>query len=367
MNRRRFHEYGLKVGRMKTGPLNSIADVPGVSAGHVTLLSEGDDQPVVRTGVTAILPHQGNLFREKAAAASYVINGFGKTAGLIQVDELGTLEGPVMLTNTFGVSAAAEGALRYMMEQDDGIGGEAGSINIVTGECNDSYLNDMRGLHVRPEHAVEAIRLAKEAWEQRRPVGEGAVGAGTGMVCFGWKGGIGTSSRAVAAAGREYHIGVLVLTNFGSGVDLSILGEPIGQLLARNEADDRKEDGSVIIVVATDLPLDSRQLKRVAKRAAFGLGRTGSIAHHGSGDIVIAFSNGMLTPHDPEQDLLAVQVVREDGPLISECFRAAADATEEAVYSSLFAGTDMSGRSGREVHAFPVDRVIGRFEARSAF
>jgi D-aminopeptidase len=357
MSNPRFRDYGLKVGEMKTGPGNSIADVPGVSAGHVTLISE-NAKACVMTGVTAILPHQGNLFRHKASAASYVINGFGKTTGLVQLEELGTLEGPLMLTNTFGVPAASEGALRYMMGQDEGIGADAGSINIVTGECNDSYLNDMRGLHVRAEHAMEAIRIAKQACMDQTPIPEGAVGAGTGMVCFGWKGGIGTSSRVVEAAGKAYHVGLLVLTNFGNKRDLTMNGIAVGKLLEQTAAEPRKEDGSVIIIIATDLPLDSRQLKRLAKRASLGLVRTGSIAHHGSGDIVIAFSNGMLLPHDPAEDMLTVQVLREDGPLLSQCFRAVAEATEEAIYNSLCAGIGISGRNGRTVESFPMAQAL---------
>ena len=355
MSKKRMRDYGLSVGQLPTGRLNSITDVPGVSVGHVTLNTDSAGSSV-RTGVTAIIPHQGDWFRRKAVAASYVINGFGKTTGLVQVDELGTLESPVMLTNTVSVPAVTEGTLRYMMSQDAEIGDQAGSLNVVTGECNDRHLNDLRGLHVRPEHAEEAIRLARQAVGQ--PAAEGAVGAGTGMVCYGWKGGIGTSSRQIIADGNPYHIGVLVLTNFGHSEDLTLIGQPIGERLLHNAKERKNDDGSIIIVVATDLPVDARQLKRIAKRAGMGLARTGSIAHHGSGDIVIAFSNGNLIPHSPKEDFLAMKVIREDGELISQCFRAVTEATEEAIGNSLFMAETTSGQDGRTAHALPVDEVI---------
>ncbi|UVI33079.1 DmpA family aminopeptidase [Paenibacillus spongiae] len=355
MSKKRMREYGLSVGWLPAGTLNSISDVPGVSVGHVTLNSDSPGCSV-RTGVTAILPHQGDWFRSKAAAASYVINGYGKTAGLVQVDELGFLESPVMLTNTFSVPAVAEGTLRYMMNENHEIGDQTSSLNVVTGECNDKHLNDMRGLHVRPEHAEEAIRLARQAAGQ--PVAEGAVGAGTGMVCFGWKGGIGTSSRKIYAEGHPYHIGVLVLTNFGNPDDLLLLGQPIGERLLHRSTERQQDDGSIMIVVATDLPLDARQLKKIAKRAGIGLARTGSIAHHGSGDVVIAFSNGNLIPHSPDKDILTMNVIREDGEVISQCFRAVAEATEEAIGNSMFMAETTHGQYGRTVRALPVEEVI---------
>lgn len=355
MSRKRLRDYGFTVGKLPTGQYNSITDVPGVSVGHVTLHEDRPDA-CVRTGVTAILPHQGDWFREKTVAAAHVINGFGKTAGLVQVDELGVIESPIMLTNTFGVPAVTEGTLRYMLAQDNGIGDRDGSLNVVTGECNDSLLNDMRGLHVRPEHAMEAIRQGWAATDRR--VSEGAVGAGTGMVCFGYKGGIGTSSRQVEADGSIYHFGVLVLTNFGLGEDLTILGKPVGEFLRAKPEEARDNDGSIIIVVGTDLPMDARQLKRIARRAGFGLARTGSIAHHGSGDIVIAFSNGNRIPHTPDSGVLELRVVREDGRLMSDCFRAVVEATEEAIYNSLFMAETTSGRQGRTIAALPVEEVL---------
>ncbi|WP_282942687.1 P1 family peptidase [Paenibacillus sp. RC67] len=353
MSKKRFRDYGLVVGKLPTGKHNSITDVPGVAVGHVTLKMDLQGTNV-RTGVTAILPHQGNPFRDKVVAATHVINGFGKTTGLMQVNELGTIESPIMLTNTFSVPAVTEGALQYMMELDEGIGDKDGSLNVVTGECNDKMLNDMRGLHVGPEHAVQAIRQA----QSDHPVPEGAVGAGTGMVCFGYKGGIGTSSRRLTVEGHDYHIGVLVLTNYGLGDDLTILGHPVGAFLRQKTLERGNNDGSIIIVVSTDLPLDARQLQRIAKRASFGLARTGSIAHHGSGDIVIAFSNGNRIPHTPETAFITLKSIREDGPLMSECFRATADATEEAIYNSLLMAETTLGRGGSEVHSFPIEEVL---------
>lgn len=365
MVRKRVRDYGLTVGELPTGKWNSLTDVPGVAVGHVTLRDGKTDETAVCTGVTAILPHSGNLFREKVAAAACVINGFGKTTGLVQVNELGLIESPLMLTNTFSVPPVTEGVLMHMMLKDKGIGADAGSLNVVVGECNDSRLNDMRGLHVRPEHAVQAIKAA----QADVAVVEGAVGAGTGMVCFGWKGGIGSASRQIQIGQIAHHIGVLVLSNFGAREDLTILGYPVGRRLSgadtpgvqRNSPSDDghiNRDGSVIIVIGTDIPLDARQLKRLCKRAAFGLARTGSIAHHGSGDIAIAFSNANRIPHEPDAHFVGIPVLREDGPLISQCFRAVVEATEEAVLNSLFMAETTVGKQGNEVQALPVEEFI---------
>lgn len=355
MNRKRLREYGLQVGQLPTGKWNSITDVPDVRVGHATVSSGNGLGQEVCTGVTAILPHQGNLFREKVCASSFVINGFGKTTGLVQIQELGVIESPIMLTDTFGVPAVTEGAIRYMMQQDDCIGDSSGSLNVVTGECNDSFLNEMRGLHVRPEHALQAIQAAKRA-----PIEEGCVGAGTGMVCFGWKGGIGTSSRKIEVEDQSFHIGVLVLTNFGTSKDLMILGSPIGHHLIPDQLSGqaKKPDGSIMIIVGTDLPMSSRQLHRLAKRAGFGLARTGSIAHHGSGDIVIAFSNGNRIPHNPEGNFQTYKSIREDGPLMSLCFRAVVEATEESILNSLCMASTTTGRLSRTIQALPMEQVL---------
>jgi D-aminopeptidase len=276
----RARDLGISIGVLPTGKLNAITDIPGVKVGHTTII-KGD---TVRTGVTAILPHDGNLFQQKVLAAIYTGNGFGKLAGVTQVQELGTLETPIILTNTLSVSTAMNAVIDYTLQQK---GNErVRSVNAVVGETNDGGLNDIRGRHVKNEDVLAAIKNAKNAIVQ-----EGNVGAGTGTICFGFKGGIGTASRKLPATLGGYTVGVLVQTNFG-GV-LQIDGVPVGEELKKyylsNELNNA-EDGSCMIVVATDAPLDSRNLERLAKRAFMGLAKTGGIAHNGSGDYVIAFS-----------------------------------------------------------------------------
>ncbi len=352
MVRKRLRQYGITVGNLPTGRENGITDVTGVRVGHVTLR----DEQGVCTGVTALIPHSGNLFYEKVPAAVHIINGFGKTTGLVQVEELGTIESPILLTNTFSVPAVTEGALRYLLKQDPRIGEEAGSINVVVGECNDSYLNDMRGLHIRPHHAEEAIQQADSG-----KVAEGNVGAGTGMVCFGWKGGIGTSSRLIKVGKESFHIGVLVLANFGKREDFHFLGVPMGRKLESSSI--REPDGSIMIIVGTDLPLDAQQLRRLARRAVFGLARTGSFAHHGSGDVVIAFSNGnRILVNSAEATFHSIRRLPDDGDLLSKCFQAVADATEESIYNALFTAESVIGKEGRKIEALPVERVIKEWE-----
>jgi D-aminopeptidase len=330
----KIRETGLNIGSLPTGVKNCITDVDGVMVGHVTLDHPLDDtgKEFACTGVTAILPHKGNLFKEKVTAASYVINGFGKTTGLVQVDELGVLESPIMLTNTFGVPAVTQGTLEYMLEENAEIGESTGTINIVVGECNDSYLNSIRAFPVKPEHAVEAIKTASDNLAM-----EGAVGAGRGMVCFGYKGGIGSSSRKI----EEYTIGSLVLSNFGKTEEFR------GYSLAEGLAD--TADGSIIIVLATDAPLSERQLRRVAKRCGIGLGRTGSHFSHGSGDIVIAFSTAQKIDHFSDRVEEARVQLREDHPIMNKLFAGAAEATEEAILNSLSQASTTKGRLGRVV------------------
>ncbi|MDR5002370.1 DmpA family aminopeptidase [Brevibacillus parabrevis] len=353
-NRGKIREWGAVVGKLPTGEKNDLTDVAGVRVGHVTIQHELADGECACTGVTAILPHGGSLFREKVTAASYVINGFGKTTGLVQVNELGVLESPIMLTNTFSVPAVTQGTLQYMLATNEEIGDTTGTVNIVVGECNDGHLNSIRRCVVRPEDAVAAIENASE-----QAVEEGAVGAGTGMIAFGYKGGIGSSSRVVAADGQKYTLGSLVLSNFGSKDDF------LGHRLFANsntnadetetdkQATERKEDGSIIMVLATDAPLSDRQLLRVAKRAGIGLGRTGSHFGHGSGDIVIAFSTAQKIPHNTDAHIETRVQLREDHPIMNELFAAAAEATEEAIYNSLSQAVTTNGRKGRTVHALP--------------
>jgi D-aminopeptidase len=333
----KIREAGIAIGKLPTGEKNCITDVDGVMVGHVTLdfpLDETGDEYAC-TGVTAILPHNGNLFTEKVTAASYVINGFGKTTGLVQVNELGVLESPIMLTNTFGVPAVTQGTLEYMLDGNPEIGETTGTINVVVGECNDSFLNSIRKFPVKPEHAIKAIENASKS-----PAEEGAVGAGRGMICFGYKGGIGTSSRKI----EEFTIGCIVLSNFGKMEELQRFHAPVKDGLAETS------DGSIIIVLATDAPLSDRQLKRVAKRCGIGLGRTGSHFSHGSGDIVIAFSTAQKVAHFSEELVESRIQLREDNPIMNQLFAGVAEVAEEAILNSLSQAVTTTGRLGRVVN-----------------
>ncbi len=346
---KKIREYGVTIGQLPTGEKNDITDVADVRVGHVTIKRELEgDQEYACTGVTAIVPHGGSLFREKVTAASYVINGFGKTTGLVQVNELGVLESPILLTNTFSVPAVTQGALQYMLDAHEEIGDTTGTINIVVGECNDSHLNSIRRCTVQPEDAMEAIRTATSG-----PVAEGAVGAGTGMIAFGYKGGIGSSSRLVAT----YTVGVLVLSNFGSKHEFLV--EKLFQGSDSSlPAVEKPTDGSIILVLATDAPLSDRQLLRVAKRTGIGLGRSGSHYSHGSGDIVIAFSTAHKIAHKADQHTETRTQLREDHPVMNQLFAAAAEAAEEAIYNSLSQAETTVGRRGNTVHAFPFENYM---------
>lgn len=344
----RPRELGISIGVLPTGKLNAITDVFGVKVGHTTLIS-GEK---VRTGVTAILPFAGNIFQQKVPAAVFVGNGFGKLAGSTQVMELGTLESPVILTNTLGVATAMEAVIDYTLQQKGNE--QVYSVNAVVGETNDSYLNDIRGRHVQKADVLRAIENADDG-----AVAEGSVGAGTGTVCFQFKGGIGTASRQLPAALGGYTVGVLVQTNFG-GV-LQVDGVPVGEELNKfylREQLTKKEDGSCMIVVATDAPLDSRNLGRLAKRAFMGLAKTGGIAHNGSGDYVIAFSTDstLRVPHNSKEKKQTLSLLTNDA--VSPLFMAAIEATEEAIINSLFAATTTKGIDGHTAEALPVEKVI---------
>jgi D-aminopeptidase len=353
--RPRARDIGLAPGVFQPGPLNAITDVAGVAVGHTTLV-EGDQ---VRTGVTVIVPHAGNVFQDKVPGAVFVGNAFGKLAGSTQVDELGTIETPIALTNTLSVGAAVEGLVRWTIEQPGNE--QVRSVNALVGETNDGGLNDIRGQHVRPQHVIEAIKTAT-----RGAVAEGSVGAGTGTRAFGWKGGIGTSSRKLEARFGGYTVGVIVQSNYG-GV-LTMDGAPVGKLLGRYDyqpktaAQDDNGGGSCMIVVATDAPIDARDLKRLAARAIFGLARTGSSYSNGSGDFAIAFSTAAdLRTRFGATAAQARTLLPTDG--VSPLFQAALEATEEAVYNSLLKATSVSSRSGK-ADALPVDRVreiLGKF------
>ncbi len=336
----------IKIGVMKAGKYNAITDVAGVKVGHSTLI-KGDS---IRTGVTAILPHSGNLFQQKVTAALYVGNGFGKLAGTTQVKELGNIESPVILTNTLNVATAINAVVGYTLLQK---GNEnVQSVNAIVGETNDGYLNDIRGRHVMEADVLEAINKSSGG-----TVAEGNVGAGTGTVCFGFKGGIGTASRVLPQKLGGYTVGVLVQTNFG-GV-LNVAGVPVGEALKKYYLQDQlneNADGSCMIVVATDAPLDARNLERLAKRAFMGLAKTGGIASNGSGDYVIAFTtdSSMRIPFDPPV-LLSQKVLSNDA--MSPLFMATIEASEEAIINSLLAAETMKGKNNRVVEALPKDKL----------
>lgn len=299
----------IVIGKLKKGERNLITDVKGVKVGHVTL-NDGD----IKTGVTAILPHEGNIFKEKVMAATYILNGFGKSMGLLQVDELGTIETPIIMTNTLSVGVAATGLVKYMLNQNEDIGNKAGTVNCVVTECNDGKLNDIRGLHVKETHVFEAIKNASYDFE------EGAVGSGTGMSCLGVKGGIGSASRIIALDKKEYTVGAIVMSNFGNKEDLIVAGEKIGEKMVELDSTE-KEKGSIIIIIATDIPLNERQLKRVAKRSAIGIARTGSHMGNGSGDICIAFSTANKLKHYSDKDIIDIKMLHDEN--IDIVFRAA--------------------------------------------
>jgi len=346
VQRPRLRDLGVEVGILRAGKLNAITDVDGIRVGHITLIVADS----IRTGVTAVLPHEGNLFREKVPGAVFVGNGFGKLIGSTQVEELGQIETPILLTNTLSVWDVADGIVDYMLALP---GNEnVRSINPIVGKTNDGGLNDIRGRHVTRIQAVEAIRNAKAG-----PVAEGCVGAGTGTVCFGWKGGIGTSSRVLPTSLGGFTVGVLVQTNFGGVLDIAgvPIGKELGRFSYRNQVSN-PGDGSCMIVVATDAPLNSAQLKRLARRAPLALGRTGSAMSHGSGDYVIAFSTSKdvrIHPDDPR--IQSVPRLREDD--LSPLFQAVVESTEEAVYNSLLQARTTKGYRGTEVDALPIEKV----------
>ena len=340
--RPRAREAGIAPGVLSPGRLNAITDVEGVKVGHVTLI-EGDD---IRTGVTAILPHSGNLFTEKVPAAIYLGNGFGKLMGYTQVEELGNIETPILLTNTLNVGIVADGLIEYMLSLPGNQ--NVRSINPIVGETNDGWLNDIRSRAVRQHHVREAIEKAAGG-----PVAEGSVGAGTGTRCFGFKGGIGTSSRQLPESQGGYTVGVLVQTNFG-GI-LTINGAPVGRELAA-QASRRNEDGSCMIVVATDAPILSRNLKRLAKRAILGLARTGSVMSNSSGDYVIAFSTAKALRVGAEKRSDSGELMSNDE--MSILFRAVVEATEEAIYNSLFKATSIVGRDNHICEALPIEKTL---------
>lgn len=359
--RRTARQLGLTTGLLPTGTRNDLTDVPGVRVGHATVVTgEGPLRPgegPVRTGVTAILPHAGNLFQEKVPAGAFVLNGFGKTTGLPQLLELGTLETPIVLTSTLSAWRAADAVVSYMLAQNPEIGITTGTVNPVVGECNDGFLNDIQGRHVAAEMVHAALTTADEG-----PVRQGAVGAGTGMVCFGFKGGVGSSSRVVG----PYTLGALVLANFGRRSGLLVAGRPVGRVLADYPGPEGPEPeeippGSIMVVLATDAPLDSRQLTRLSRRGALGIGRAGGWASNGSGDFVLAFSVAHRVLHQPGASVTAWQLLRDDAPEMDLLFQAGAEAVEEAILNALFTAVTVEGRDSHVAHSLPVKRVLELF------
>jgi len=368
--RPRLRDHSVEIGRLMPGPLNAISDVEGVSVGHTTVWSDTrqasvTDRPA-RTGVTVVVPHQGNLFRDRLIAGSHALSGYGELTSRSVISEWGLLGSPIALTNSHSVGVVHDALVRYLSSKDPGIGVDDVLLPVVA-ECDDSYLNDIRGMHVTREHVIQALESARGG-----SVMEGTVGAGTGMQCFGWKGGIGTSSRLVRFARNDWTVGCLVLTNYGDPRDLVIGGYPIGRHLVP-PSPRTSGRGSCIVIVATSAPLDSRQCEHLAQRACLGLVRTGSIGADGSGEFAIAFSTACKVPRETPTGVLT------HGSLVSGSltpgdsgldlvFLAAVEATEEAALNAIFTATTVSGRSGNTLLALPLEPTLSamRRDYRSA-
>lgn len=336
---RRITDFGIQVGRLPKGPLNKITDVPGIRVGHCTV-----DEGPFRTGVTVLIPGDANPFYHKPVAASHVLNGYGKTLGLTQVDELGTLETPIALTGTLNVGLVHDAMVEIMLEQCHSEGKYPTSINPVVCECHDGRLSDLAKRPVRLHHVRAAMAAACEDFE------EGSVGAGRGMICHGLKGGIGSASRVITLDGAHYTVGLLAMTNHGRLEDLTIGGEAVGAEIGRAiNIRQETERGSVILLLATDLPLDDRQLRRVLRRAPVGLARLGSFVGHGSGEIMVGFTTANTMPHEEGKSLIERRVLRED--LLDEAFRAAAECAEEAVLNAMICADTTIGYQGDVIYS----------------
>jgi len=347
----RARALGISIGTLPTGPLNAITDVPGVAVGQCSVWWGGPELPVgqgpARTGVTAILPHQGDLFRDRPRAGVFAMNGVGEVIGSTAIREWGLLETPIVLANSQGIGAAYDATVRWLMARDPALGIDD-TVMPVVGECDDGFLNDVRGMHLLPEHVHAALDAAAPG-----RVDEGAVGAGVGMTCHDFKGGIGTSSRVTAAGKATFVVGVLVLSNYGVRERLTVDGVPVGREITDLMPCENRE-GSCIVVLATDAPLSSRQCTRLARRGALGLGQTGSYAADGSGEIVVAFTTAGRVPREA-----VAPVPRETLPddVMAELFAAAVDATAEAVVNSLCMAVTVEGRNGNVAYALPLDRL----------
>ncbi len=343
-DRPRVREFGISLGQLPPGKWNAITDVPGVRVGHTTLIYNAGET-AVRTGVTVILPHGGNPFTEKTLAAVHTINGHGKATGFEQIRELGVLETPIALTNTLNTGLVWDALVSWTLQRCAGEL-EVWSVNPFVGECNDSFLNDIHTRSVHEEHVFAALQAAASG-----PVEEGAVGAGTGMTCCGFKSGVGTASRLVG----EYTLGALVVSNFGERRQLRVDGVPVGEELANWPEVDAASEGSIMIILATDGPLNERQLGRLARRAGAGIARIGSTIGSGSGDFALAFSTAQRVPAHPKERVLNRDRLAENA--INPFFQAAVEAVEEAILNSLFKAADLSGRAGHTVYALPLERV----------
>ena len=333
MNRKRLRDWGIAIGELPTGPRNKLSDVPGVTVGHATVADSGHN-----TGLTVILPASGNLYADKLIAASHIINGYGKTAGSIQLDELGTLETPIALTGTLNVGKVSDALVAYTMAECDRDGVACRSVNPVVGETNDAVLNRLA------DRPVGAAELAAAIADADADFDEGDVGAGRGTMCMGLKGGIGSASRLCRLYGETYTVGALVMTNFGTLRDLKVAGDSVGERLFWQEQSELKDKGSIIVIIATDVPLSSRQLERVAKRAQSGIARTGGISGNGSGEIALAFTTGNKLAHYSSDRLESIRLVYEED--IDEVFRAAIESVDEAIISSMLHAKAVTGRAG---------------------
>ena len=354
----RLRELGISIGRLVPGPMNAITDVAGVQVGHATIIRDAgastSGRGPVRTGVTAIWPNAGDVFDDRLVGGHFVLNGAGEMSGLIQVQEWGIIETPILLTNTLSVGTVSEATVQYMLDRHPGIGLEQDVIIPLVGECDDSHLNDIRGRHVKARHVREALVSANGG-----PVLEGNVGGGTGMVTCDVKGGIGTASRRLPDQDGGYTVGVLVMSNFGRLEDLRLDGIPVGEVLLpilSGLARRRSLYGSIIAVLGTDAPLTSHQLNRLCKRVALGIGRVGSYAAHGSGEIILAFSTANTIPRVRERSLIQLTILADVG--LDPLYRAVVECTEEAIWNALCAAEDLSGPDGVHAMAVPMDVLL---------
>lgn len=350
--RQRARQEGVIVGTLPHGVRNDITDVEGVCVGHSTIIQgEARHTPgsgPIRTGVTVILPHQGDLWNDRPSAGFFALNGCGEFTGAQWIDECGALEGPIALTNTHSVGDVARALTEWMIAKHPSIAREDEAYLPVVAECDDSTVNDLHGFHVRSDH----VRSALEDAHTKKAVQEGAIGAGTGMTCYGFKGGIGSASRRIDLPESSLHVGVLVNTNHGQTEQLLIDGFPVGRFLKEKHNKHNKE-GSIVIVIATDAPLNQRQLERLAKRACLGLARTGSIAANGSGDFALAFSTSRRIARYSKESIIQLAELHNDH--LNLLFQATAEATEEAILNSIFMATTVEGRDGNTIHAFPIE------------